>query len=174
MINWGHVLYSKYVPWLFLLALLGSLALFARSMLQLQLSLPGGSLVKDVFESYILPYENVASVEAHMWSIYYALGWKWTLLCGLATAYMWQLKSPVYLLDHATFQPPKDWQVNHKDILKILKNIGPNFTDVRDDSPREPRVSPLALSTHCGWPFDSPSLLSLLTDRNLSTSPNAS
>ena len=65
-----------------------------------------------------------------MWSIYYALGWKWTLLCGLATAYMWQLKAPVYLLESSTFQPPKDWQVSHQDILRIMREINPDFTEV--------------------------------------------
>lgn len=128
MINWGHVLYSKYVPWLFVIGLLSVTGLFLQSVLQLQLSLPG--VFKDTFEAYIIPYDKVSTVESHMWSIYYALGWKWTLLCLLATAYMWQAKAPVYLLDHSTFQPPKGWQVNHQDILRIMRNINPNFTEV--------------------------------------------
>ena len=130
MINWGHVLYSKYVPWLFVITLLGSIGLFLQSVLQLQLSLPGASIAKDTFEAYLLPYDKVQTVEESMWSIYYALGWKWTLLGGLATAYMWQLKAPVYLLESSTFQPPKDWQVSHQDILRIMREINPDFTEV--------------------------------------------
>ena len=135
MINWGHVLYAKYVPYLFVLTLLGSLGLFLQSFLQLQLAIPGTSIFKDLFEAYFIEPQKLESVQAHVLSIYYTLGWKWTLLVFLASAYMWHSSKPVYLIDFACFQPPKDWQVSQQDIMRIMREVGKGkFTEAGTDA----------------------------------------
>jgi 3-ketoacyl-CoA synthase len=151
IINWSHVMQSKYVPFLIFCTLAGSGLLVTHSVFQLR-------LLPQAFEDVLLQARNtvvddakVSQAQAHMLGLYLTMGWKWALFVALFTLYFFNSQRPVYLLDFSTFKPPKEWQVTHEDLVRIMREVNPDFTDETIEfTERLAARSGTSQSTH--WP----------------------
>merc|ERR1712196_305441 len=100
----------------------------------------------------------IAEIQAHVWALYLAVGWKLIFLTSMIAIYFIYSQTPVYLLDFAVFQCPEEWQVSHKQILDITKRSGqklnpdkPEFTEETLDF-LERLQSRSATSQKTHWP----------------------
>merc|ERR1719235_285665 len=46
------------------------------------------------------------------------------IIAGLVGSYILRKKPALYCLDNVVFEPPKDWQVSHEDLLTIMQAQG--------------------------------------------------
>ena len=49
------------------------------------------------------------------------LGWKTMALLALLLWFLKNREKPVYLIDFATFEPPKSWKVSQEELMKIME-----------------------------------------------------
>jgi len=112
MINWG-----------------GSAMLFAQSVFELRLVPPAIEAMIEQARSSVVDDTKVAQAQAHLLGLYLTMGWKWALLVVVFMAYCFMSRRAVYLLDFAVYQPPKEWQVSHQDIIRLMRKLGPDFTE---------------------------------------------
>jgi len=130
-INWGHVFYAKYVPFLVGWTLFCSVLLFLHQFLEVQFAQSAAEAFKEAVGQATTTAgvdDQIKQVQSHMTALYVAMGWKWTLLMAMATVWYWGSRRPIYLLDFATFQPPEDWKVSHADISRVAQRDG-NYTE---------------------------------------------
>jgi len=106
--------------------------------------------VVDQARKELVDEEQVTAVQQHIAALYLAVGWKTALFAVLAMLYVWMSKRPIYLLDFATFQPSKEWQVSHADIVRTAARDGDYTQESLDFMERILSRSGTGNATH--WP----------------------
>jgi len=107
-INWVHVFWT-YLPFIFYLVVFILLAQIAHSL----------HFHEWEWGKFLNNEVNVVEVTKPQ---VMQVGWQLSLMVLLVIAYINNTQRPVYLLDFACFEPPKEWKLTHEQTIQCMRN----------------------------------------------------